>query len=117
MVDETKMLVTRAPATMTVEEVTTADATDGPQRGRRHLDGSPPGEGSYLTGVTVSLPESDVAALEEIGGGNRSAAVRLLLDAWRERDEPPDDGQREVERDRPARPRSSGHLDPAAATP
>ena len=62
--------------------------------------------------VSVSLPPRDVAALEEIGNGNRSAAVRLLLETWRERDEPP-----ATERDRPARPRSSGRREPMAVSP
>lgn len=111
------MLPTHAPATMTVEEVATADAPDGPQRGRRHLDGSPPGEGVYLKNVSVSLPPRDVDALEQIGAGNRSEAVRYLLETWRERDEPPHDGHQATEPDRPARPRSSGRREPAAVSP
>lgn len=95
----------------------TAPATPPARRGRRHLDGSPPGEGAYMRDVSVSLPPRDVAALEEIGGGNRSAAVRLLLETWRERDEQPDDGTRDTEPERPARQQRGGRLDPAAATP
>lgn len=67
--------------------------------------------------VSVSLPPRDVAALEEIGNGNRSAAVRLLLETWRERDEPPEDRPPATERDRPARPRSSGRREPMAVSP
>ena len=99
-----------APAHPNVETAS-ADSAGRPQSGRRHLDGSPPGEGSYLTGVTVSLPVSDVAALEQIGNGNRSAAVRLLLETWRQHTERP---QRDAEREQPARAQS-GRREPAAA--
>lgn len=68
---------------MTVIEEKDVKQEDRPQSGRRHLDGSKPGEGMYLSGVTVSLRPDDIAALEEIGGGNRSAAVRHLLEIWR----------------------------------
>ena len=53
------------------------------QRGRRHLDGSPPGAGQYLESVTVSLRPLDIALLEEVGDGNRSQAVRDLLQMYR----------------------------------
>lgn len=55
-----------------------------PQSGRPHLDGSLPGAGQYLARATVSLPLDDIEALEEIGAGNRSAAVRQLLQMWRQ---------------------------------
>lgn len=67
--------------------------------------------------VSVSLPPRDVAALEEIGNGNRSAAVRLLLETWRERDELPGNGQQATEPERPTRPRSSGRREPMAVSP
>ncbi len=49
------------------------------RRGRRHLDGNEPGKGQYLPGVTVTLRPFEIELLEEIGDGNRSAAVRRLL--------------------------------------
>lgn len=64
-----------------VEDISTAGC---PQSGRRHLDGSLPGEGLYLSRATISLSPGDIKALEEIGQGNRSAAVRLLLKLWRQ---------------------------------
>lgn len=54
------------------------------QRGRRHLDGSAPGKGQYLPVVSVTLRPGDIEELEEIGDGNRSAGVRLLLDIYRQ---------------------------------
>lgn len=47
--------------------------------GRRHLDGSKAGQGEYLTVVAITLRPSEVDGLEELGNGNRSAAVRRLL--------------------------------------
>lgn len=52
---------------------------DKGSRGRRHLDGNEPGKGQYLPGVTVTLRPFEIELLEEIGDGNRSAAVRRLL--------------------------------------
>ena len=48
-------------------------------RGRRHLDGNEPGKGQYLPIVAVTLRPFEIELLEEIGDGNRSAAVRQLL--------------------------------------
>lgn len=53
------------------------------QRGRRHLDGSAPGTGEYLSGVTISLRPAEIAMLEQVGEGNRSQAVRRLLEMYR----------------------------------
>lgn len=55
------------------------------RRGRRHLDGSAPGEGQYLPVVAVTLRPFEIEELERIGDGNRSAAVRRLLAMYRER--------------------------------
>lgn len=52
------------------------------RRGRRHLDGSAPGKGEYLSVVTVSLRPQDKELLEIIGEGNRSVAVRRLLEMF-----------------------------------
>lgn len=53
------------------------------RRGRRHLDGSAPGEGQYLPVVAVTLRPFEIKELEQIGDGNRSAAVRRLLEMYR----------------------------------
>jgi hypothetical protein len=53
------------------------------RRGRRHLDGSAPGEGQYLPVVAVTLRPFEIEELEQIGDGNRSAAVRRLLEMYR----------------------------------
>jgi hypothetical protein len=53
------------------------------RRGRRHLDGSAPGEGQYLPVVAVTLRPFEIEELELIGDGNRSAAVRRLLEMYR----------------------------------
>lgn len=95
--------------------ISSADPPGRPPPGRRHLDGSSPGAGSYLTGVTVSLPQSDVAALEAIGNGNRSAAVRLLLEVWRERNGGADDGKMTSENRPPAREEAAGAKRPRPA--
>ena len=55
------------------------------RRGRRHLDGSAPGEGQYLPVVAVTLRPFEIEELEQIGDGNRSAAVRRLLAMYRDR--------------------------------
>ena len=55
------------------------------RRGRRHLDGSAPGEGQYLPVVAVTLRPFEIEELEQIGDGNRSAAVRRLLAMSRDR--------------------------------
>ena len=55
------------------------------RRGRRHLDGSAPGEGQYLPVVAVTLRPFEIEELERIGDGNRSAAVRRLLAMYRDR--------------------------------
>lgn len=52
------------------------------RRGRRHLDGSAPGKGEYLSGVTVSLRPFEIELLEKVGNGNRSVAVRRLLEMY-----------------------------------
>lgn len=53
------------------------------RRGRRHLDGSLPGEGQYLRSVSFSLRPEEIAELERRGNGNRSQAVRDLLASCR----------------------------------
>jgi hypothetical protein len=53
------------------------------RRGRRHLDGNAPGEGQYLPVVAVTLRQFEIEELEQIGNGNRSAAVRRLLEMYR----------------------------------
>ena len=62
--------------------------------GRKHLDGSDPGDGSYLVRATVTLRQEDIALIEELGGvaergrsitrPNRSAGIRKLVDHFRE---------------------------------
>ena len=42
------------------------------------------GRGQYLLSVSVTLTPEDRAALLQIGGGNRSKAVRELLAFYRE---------------------------------
>ena len=49
------------------------------RRGRRHLDGNPPGKGQYLRSVSFSLRTEEIEELERLGDGNRSQAVRELL--------------------------------------
>ena len=119
MLDETEKFTTIAPviATATVEVVNAADAPGRPRRGRCHLDGSPPGKGVYLKNVSVSLPPRDVAMLEEIGHGNRSVAVRLLLEAWRELDGPVSVAHQVAEQNRPTRQRMGGRREPVPASP
>lgn len=58
------------------------------RRGRRHLDGSTPGDGQYLTVVSITLRPFEIEGLEQIGDGNRSAAVRRLLAMYRKDTEP-----------------------------
>lgn len=53
------------------------------RRGRRHLDGKPPGEGQYMSVVAVTLWPGEKDELTEIGDGNRSAGVRRLLEMYR----------------------------------
>lgn len=53
-------------------------------RGRRHLDGSPPGDGNYMKVVAFSLLPEDIADLTRLGDGNRSLGVRRLLALVRE---------------------------------
>ncbi len=51
----------------------------GTSRGRRHLDGSPPGQGGYMKVVAFSLRPEDVDELTRLGDGNRSLGLRRLL--------------------------------------
>lgn len=53
-------------------------------RGRRHLDGSPPGAGDYMKVVAFSLRSEDIEELTRLGDGNRSLGVRRLLALVRE---------------------------------
>ena len=61
-----------------------AHPTTGASRGRRHLDGSPPGDGNYMKVVAFSLLPEDIADLTRLGDGNRSLGVRRLLALVRE---------------------------------
>ncbi len=45
--------------------------------GRRHLNGSPPGEGKKAGRYSVTLPEGVAEYLRRIGHGNLSAGVRV----------------------------------------
>lgn len=63
---------------------TQAQPTTGASRGRRHLDGSPPGDGNYMKVVAFSLLPEDIADLTRLGDGNRSLGVRRLLALARE---------------------------------
>lgn len=53
------------------------------RRGRRHLDGSAPGKGVYSRSVAVALRPFEIELLEQIGDGNRSVAIRRLLESYR----------------------------------
>lgn len=53
------------------------------RRGRRHLDGSAPGKGVYSCSVAVALRPFEIEMLEQIGEGNRSVAIRRLLEMYR----------------------------------
>lgn len=53
------------------------------RRGRRHLDGKAPGAGVYAVPVSFSMLPADAEALAEIGSGNRSEGLRLLLEMYR----------------------------------
>jgi len=53
----------------------------GAVKGRPRL--SPDG----LTYIQLSLSAADIALLREVGGGNASAAVRILLARWRTENE------------------------------
>lgn len=54
--------------------------------GRPHLDGSPAGQGVYIKRVSISLPEEYAEMLRMIGEGNRSQAVRKLIDEYLNRE-------------------------------
>jgi len=43
-------------------------------------------EGQKTRSITVTLPERDIAFLEQAGGGNRSEGVRRAIKALRERE-------------------------------
>ena len=89
--------------------------------GRPHLDGSPPGEGEKVRGVTVSLTAADAEALKEIGAGIRSEGVRRLLEMWRREQEVEQQARqsagatrRGAKRPTPQHPRPDGRLKSAA---
>ena len=61
--------------------------------GRKHLDGSLPGDGEYLVRTSVTLRVSDFQLIERLGGTsargrhgtarpNRSAGIRALADFY-----------------------------------
>lgn len=51
--------------------------------GRPHLDGSAPGQGTYVEVVSVSLRPAETDTLLVLGEGNKSSGVRRLIAFWR----------------------------------
>lgn len=62
-------------------QTTTSEEKGRP--GRKHLDGSDPGEGEYLPRLSVTVRPEDMELLERMGRGNRSRGLRSLLDQYR----------------------------------
>lgn len=56
-----------------------------PNQGHRHLDGSLPGQGEYLTRKTVTLPDEMIAFLVGLGEGNLSKGIRLVTEDYQNR--------------------------------
>lgn len=52
--------------------------------GRKHLDGSDPGQGEKLVKRTVALPQWMVERLIKLGGGNLSKGVRVMAEQLKE---------------------------------
>jgi hypothetical protein len=52
--------------------------------GRPHLDGSPAGRGEHTKTYCITLPPEMAEYLREIGGGNLSKGVRMVVRCYQE---------------------------------